>query len=906
MRADTVCDNAPRNRDVRTGRSGRAAGSDGQQNRERSVTDHDRRSGAGTVRRRWRGLARAERGYVTAGTVVVMAAVTVLGVAGAGASRAVTQLRDGGAWLRNEATGTVTHVNGYSGRPDATVTVGKAGQSFTVVQRPDGAYVLDGATHTLVRIDGSTLTADPVPGSPVADGVEVVTGPTATATWLVDPRTGAVQQVDPKTLQPLGKQVQIGAAVGTAVLSSTGDLWAAVPTRGAVAHVAPGSTLSQLVPVGSSGDAISVVVDESGARVVALDTTSGASTPLVGGGSPSALPTRPTGSAGAAPVGGVDDSGDVVVVDQQQVAVSPSGSHSRPPWQQLPSRSHITQVAVLGSYAYLADAVNHQVVQVDLASRQIVRTLVLPSHQTPDLVLQGGVLFLNDPTGPDALAVAADGTAQPVQKYSEQATAPTPGTSNAPAPGPRSGSQPGPSGAPGTTGAPGSTGPDQPGASGPGTPAPQPGGPHASTATAPGAPTITSADPGNASASISWTAAAPNGSVITAYRVVASSGKSAQVSGDTLSGTLTNLTNGKQVTVRVQATNAVGSGPFSPPATVTPSKDVPTAPGSVSASLSGRTATIRWAAATAERTPIGHYNVIFTTSGGSTTTVSTTGPSTLTASKAGLTYGTAYTVAVKAVLTSGQSGPSGVPPKGKLGSTTNPIIATTTPGAPGLKLSLPASGAEIAASWSKPSNDGGATVNGYRYRIDGGAWSGLTKGTSHTFTKLSNGKAHTVQVEAHNAKGYGAAVSKQATPKAPPPKAPARIQLYQCKSSTTSAVYSVVPNPPCTAPQNWDAAKKAFTATKSHLSGTTAIQHCYTTGAHYQLQKFFVGHCAAGWSNDGASWFYVWSSESAATKAGYTSHAIYEYRSGNDGYWYGTSGQNPPSGFSKTGTVFWS
>jgi len=90
-----------------------------------------------------------------------------------------------------------------------------------------------------------------------------------------------------------------------------------------------------------------------------------------------------------------------------------------------------------------------------------------------------------------------------------------------------------------------------------------------SNPTAPGAPTAVSATAGNASATVTWTAPASNGSAITSYTVTPYVGTVAQtpatVTGTppATSATVTGLTNGTTYTFKVTATNGVGTGPAS-------------------------------------------------------------------------------------------------------------------------------------------------------------------------------------------------------------------------------------------------------------------------------------------------------------------------------------------------------
>ncbi len=96
------------------------------------------------------------------------------------------------------------------------------------------------------------------------------------------------------------------------------------------------------------------------------------------------------------------------------------------------------------------------------------------------------------------------------------------------------------------------------------------------TASLPGAPTEVSATPGNAQAAVSFTQAATNGSAVTGYTVT-SSPDATHPDGITGKGTkspitVKGLTNGTPYTFAVTATNKIGTGPASNPASnsVTP------------------------------------------------------------------------------------------------------------------------------------------------------------------------------------------------------------------------------------------------------------------------------------------------------------------------------------------------
>ena len=98
------------------------------------------------------------------------------------------------------------------------------------------------------------------------------------------------------------------------------------------------------------------------------------------------------------------------------------------------------------------------------------------------------------------------------------------------------------------------------------------------TPTAPAAPSGVAASAGNGSALVNWTAPANGGSPITSYTItpyiggVAQSTTTVTGSPPATAGTVTGLTNGTSYTFTVSATNAVGTGPESPPSSpVTPS-----------------------------------------------------------------------------------------------------------------------------------------------------------------------------------------------------------------------------------------------------------------------------------------------------------------------------------------------
>lgn len=176
----------------------------------------------------------------------------------------------------------------------------------------------------------------------------------------------------------------------------------------------------------------------------------------------------------------------------------------------------------------------------------------------------------------------------------------------------------------------------------------------------PPAPTNITAVPGNAEATVSWSAPASDGGTpILLYNIVSSpGGLTNAVSGTELTGLVTGLTNGTAYTFTVTALNALGAGP---PSTSSPGvipRTVPGAPTNVLAVAGDETASITWDAPASDGgSPILQYNVSSTPGGIGLSVASTT----LAATVTGLTNFTAYTFTVTAdnsVGTSQASDPS--------------------------------------------------------------------------------------------------------------------------------------------------------------------------------------------------------------------------------------------------------
>jgi hypothetical protein len=172
------------------------------------------------------------------------------------------------------------------------------------------------------------------------------------------------------------------------------------------------------------------------------------------------------------------------------------------------------------------------------------------------------------------------------------------------------------------------------------------------------APPTASAAPGNAGATVSWTAPNTNGSAITGYQVTPIVNGVAQApqlfAGAGLSHAVTGLTNGTTYSFAVAAVNARGTGP----AIVTTPIIVgaPAAPALVTATTGSGQATVTWSAPTNNGSAITGYIVTPVKNGVAQSPITFAGTAT-TKTITGLTHGASYQFKVVATNARG-NGPS--------------------------------------------------------------------------------------------------------------------------------------------------------------------------------------------------------------------------------------------------------
>jgi hypothetical protein len=254
---------------------------------------------------------------------------------------------------------------------------------------------------------------------------------------------------------------------------------------------------------------------------------------------------------------------------------------------------------------------------------------------------------------------------------------------------------------------------------------------------------------GDQSAAVSWTAPNAQGCAISTYTITNNEGTSMSVGGNATSATFAGLTNGRQYSFTVTATNEVG------PSTASPASNVvipagPPFPTTITRAVPdvGRVY-LEWDRPNDNGSPIVRYEL--SVNSGAWENVGNTNSWTRT----GLANSTTYSFQVRAVNDVGAGTPANT-------------ATATTPGPPNQVggLSLNPGNARISASWSAP-GDNGKPITYYHLDIDPGG-DPTTGARSYVFEGLNNGTRYGVRVQACNDVGCGPwSGFEYATPEAP-------------------------------------------------------------------------------------------------------------------------------------------
>ena len=272
--------------------------------------------------------------------------------------------------------------------------------------------------------------------------------------------------------------------------------------------------------------------------------------------------------------------------------------------------------------------------------------------------------------------------------------------------------------------------------------------------TAPSAPQGVTASAGDASIAVAWLAPASTGGpsisgyTATAYGTSGAAG-TCRTDGAT-SCTITGLANGTSYTVKVSATNSVGTGPEAAAKAVAPKANivVPGSPSALKATAGAGQLSVSWTAPASNggATIVGSTVTALGTDG-SSASCTTTGTATA-CTIYGLTNGVAYTLSVASANSAG-SGPA---------SATATATPFTVPNAPSISLAVAGNASAIVAV-APPVFDGGSSVTGYTVTANPGGKTCkvVLPALSCTVSGLTNGTSYTLTAVATNAAGSSAA-----------------------------------------------------------------------------------------------------------------------------------------------------
>ena len=252
----------------------------------------------------------------------------------------------------------------------------------------------------------------------------------------------------------------------------------------------------------------------------------------------------------------------------------------------------------------------------------------------------------------------------------------------------------------------------------------------------PAKPTTFAAAPGGGEVRLSWDD--PGNSSISGYELSIDGGEFAAIGGSdasTTGDTVDNLSNGTAYSFAVRAVNASGEGASSDTVSATPLIAAPTG---LTAEAGDGQVKLSWDDPV--NSDISGYEV--SSNGGTNySTISGSDANTTGDTVTGLTNGTTYSFAVRAVNGAAamvDATPLAVPAK-----------PTTFAAAPG--------DGEVRLSWDDPGN---SSISGYELSIDGGEFAAIggsdASTTGDTVDNLSNGTAYSFAVRAVNASGEGA------------------------------------------------------------------------------------------------------------------------------------------------------
>jgi len=338
-----------------------------------------------------------------------------------GADAVVPQISDIGAWLSNSGDGSVVHVNGLSGAPDAHVPLHDAeGHPLEVIQDGDTVVVVDTVTGVVSRVDPAQLIVSQM--VEVGTGSQVVIG--HGEAYLIETEHGGVQRIDLADFSAVGSPLRLNQRVGRAGVDRDGTLWIPAPASGQIVPVADGAAGTAVI-VGRPGDALSLTI-AGGTPVVTNATRStmivvGAGRAQVtinlpgsnGGGRPRTLLPPASTEAAVVPVV-VAGAGELILVDTRTgtpTSVTLAGT----------AGDDLGVPAILGGRVYVPNHTTGSLIVYDSGAGRLLDQI--PVSDQPgrlDVFVKDGLVWANDADGPDAVSVDGSGKVTHIGKYDQR------------------------------------------------------------------------------------------------------------------------------------------------------------------------------------------------------------------------------------------------------------------------------------------------------------------------------------------------------------------------------------------------------------------------------------------------------------------------------------------------------
>jgi hypothetical protein len=689
-------------------------------------------------KRRW-----LSRGYlVTMGTVLALTGGLGLTVLGLGAVDQAVASYDAASWVWSRTKGEVARINGVTAKVDTRVDVAKArGHQVQVSQNDRFVILRDVNTGAIGSMDLTTLQEFWNATSTSGLGVRVALEDDSA--FVIDTVQGQVQQLDPRTLQPIGQALRFPPGITGGVFDGKGRLWIAAPSEGTVTAIAPAALPSESPgkdahgehpashAQGAGGETVGggearkvrteavappnhdLTISTLDDGVAVLNRTTNALSTIVDEQSGVRATTLPLAGPGSLAPHTDGKSVPVTVPDARRVYVVGDQGGMRSDFAVPGSGPELQPAVAWQGYFYVADGATGSVHVFDAAGTPKKDIAFRRPGGPLELDVREGYLFINAPGSSTARVVDGAHTVRSVDKYADDVLGGDPPAAPPAPPAP-----------------------------------PRPPKPPKPVVSKPGAPRNVRAAAGNAQARVTWQAAAPNGAAITRY-VVTGAGRTFQVGADQRSLTVTGLTNGETYQFAVHAVNKKGDGPERTSNSVRPTSEVPDAPTAVTAEARpDGTVVVSWPAANGQGLKIKRYTVTAISEGGSAPVGDSAGPS-LTIADGQLEYGKQYAFTVVAVNERGA------------GSEASPVSGSVVPyNKPGEPENVDAAtvgeqAGAIKVAWQAAA-DNGRPVSKYVVRA-GGRSTEVTDGNEATVTGFDSGVNVAVEVRAVNEAGEGPA-----------------------------------------------------------------------------------------------------------------------------------------------------